>query len=156
MKYDHSAKQVNVNATYQDTMSSFRQLTIPIKGQAGDPLTSNSYVMKNGLILLCSLLCLLATPLSAHAGNPKSGEQLRKEVAKFFKNQDLTFLQDEVETVKVNFLINAKNEIVVFYVSGKNIETCDYVKEILNFRKVNYGQVKQMQRYVVDIRLSKK
>lgn len=112
--------------------------------------------MKNGLILFCSIFCLLISPLTAHAANPKSTEQLRKEVAKFFKNQDLTFLQDEVETVKVNFLINAKNEIVVFYVSGKNLETCDYVKETLNFRKVNYSQVKQMQRYVVDIRLSRK
>lgn len=112
--------------------------------------------MKNGLILLCSLTCLLFSSVTVHAANPKSVEQLRKEVAQFFKEKDLTFLQDEVETVKVNFLINAKNEIVVFYVSGKNVETCDQVKEMLNFQKVNYKQAKQMQRYVVDIRLSRK
>ena len=112
--------------------------------------------MKNGLILVCSLFCLFLAPLTVNAGKPNTVEQLRKEVAQFFKDKDLAFLQEEVETVKVNFLINAKNEIVVFYVNGENLETCDYVKETLNFQKVNYKQSKQMQRYVVDIRLSRK
>ena len=102
------------------------------------------------------MVCLLLAPVSTYASKPTSVEQLRKEVAQFFKDKDLAFLQDEVETVKVNFLINAKNEIVVFYVSGDNLETCDQVKDILNFQKVNYKQAKQMQRYVVDIRLSRK
>jgi len=112
--------------------------------------------MKRGLILLFAFSFAFAFPLHANTIKPRSSaDQLRKEVAAFFKSKDLTFLEKNVEMVSVSFLINAKNELVIFNVSGDDADACDYVKEVLNFQKVNYNSAKPLAKYEVDIRLVK-
>jgi hypothetical protein len=71
------------------------------------------------------------------------------------KDRNLNFLENEVELVTVDFLINAKNEIVVLHTEGNSLSACIYVKEILNFKKVKFRQAKQLTPYVVNIRLIK-
>ena len=110
--------------------------------------------MKRGLILLFAFSFAFAFPLHANTFKPRSSaDQLRKEVAAFFKSKDLSFLDKNVEVVSVSFLINSKNELVIFNVSGEDSDACDYVKEVLNFQKINYTAAKPMAKYAVDIRL---
>jgi len=110
--------------------------------------------MKRGFILWMVCCCTFVVPLRAGVAKPHSStNQLRKEVSSFFKNQDLNFLEKNVEIIRVGFLINAKNELVVFDVTGDDSDACDYVKKLLNFKQVNYSPVKHMEKYVVDIRL---
>jgi len=111
--------------------------------------------MKRSLILLLALCFAFVYPLQAHTIKPRTVDQLRKEVAAFFKSKDLSFLDKNVEMVSVSFLINAKNELVIFNVSGDDADACDYVKEVLNFQKVNYSSAKPLAKYEVDIRLVK-
>ena len=112
--------------------------------------------MKRSFILLLALCFAFVFPLHANTVKPRnSTDQLRKEVAAFFKSKDLTFLDKKVEMVSVSFLINAKNELVIFNVSGDDADACDYVKEVLNFQKVNYASAKPLAKYEVDIRLVK-
>jgi len=111
--------------------------------------------MKRSLILLLALCFAFVYPLQAHTIKPRTVDQLRTEVAAFFKSKDLSFLDKNVEMVSVSFLINAKNELVIFNVSGNDADACDYVKEVLNFQKVNYSSAKPLAKYEVDIRLVK-
>jgi len=112
--------------------------------------------MKRNLFLLLSFCLVLVFPSRANTIKPRSSaDQLRKEVSGFFKSQDLTFLQKNVEVVRVSFMINAKNELVIFDVSGEDVDACNYVKKVLNFKQVTYAPAKQLARYAVDIRLVK-
>jgi hypothetical protein len=112
--------------------------------------------MKQPLIIALFFCITLSFPLFAATDKPRSAtEQLRKEMAEFFRHQDLSVLEKNVEMVRVSFLINAKNELVIFDVSGEDTKVCDYVKKILNFRQVSFVPNKQLSRYVVDIRLVK-
>ncbi len=110
--------------------------------------------MKRGMSFLFALLFSMSITQIAWAGNPhRSVDQLRKEVSSFFKTRDLSFLHDPVEMVSVSFLINPKNELVILDVVGDDPKACTYVRDVLNFKKVDYMQAKQLTRYVVDVRL---
>ena len=110
--------------------------------------------MKRGIFLLVTLLTTFAIHANAETNKPKSSaDQLRKEVSDFFKNKDLTFLENPAEIVNVSFLINPKNELVILDVTGGDSAACDYVRQVLNFQQVKYTQARQLTRYVVDIRL---
>lgn len=112
--------------------------------------------MKKGIILLLAICISLAFDAKANTNKPHSStDQLRKEVAAHFKGQDLSFLEKNVEVVKVSFLINAKNELVISNVEGEDVAACDYVKHTLNFKHVDFAPVKQLARYAVEIRLVK-
>ena len=77
--------------------------------------------MKNGIILLLAISLGFTLPLSANTTKPRSStDQLRKEVAAHFKARDLAFMNNNVEIVKVSFLINAKNELVISNVEGED------------------------------------
>ena len=110
--------------------------------------------MKKGILLLLVFSLALSIPLSANTTKPRtSTDQLRKEVAAHFKSQDLSFMDNNVEVVKVSFLINAKNELVISNVEGEDPDVCDYVKNTLNFKRVEYSSGKQLAKYAVEIRL---
>lgn len=109
-------------------------------------------------ITILSLLAVLVftIPAKATPTDPaNSTQQLKKEISAILHKQDLQFLQQPVEKVTVEFLINAKNEIVVLHVEGDHDSTCEKIKEILGFREVRYQQPRQLVRYKVDLRLVK-
>lgn len=115
-----------------------------------------SCLMKNGIILLLAISLAFTLPVSANTTKPRSStDQLRKEVAAHFKARDLSFMDNNVETVKVSFLINAKRELVISNVEGEDPDVCDYVKSVLNFKRVEYSSGKQLAKYAVEIRLVK-
>lgn len=80
---------------------------------------------------------------------------LHQEISSLFKDRNLSFLSNDSELVTVDFLINAKNEIVVLHTEGNSTAACNYVKELLNFKKVKFRQAKQLTPYAVNIRLIK-
>ena len=114
----------------------------------------NSIIMKRNFILLLAVCFAFVIPLRANTIKPRtSANQLRKEVASFFKSKDLSFLDKSVEVVNVSFMINAKNELVIFNVSSDDPDACDYVKKALDFRQVSYTPDRPMAKFAVDIRL---
>jgi hypothetical protein len=111
--------------------------------------------MKQVFILFVLSSLMFIDPLKAGiAVNPHtSADQLRKEVAAHFKRLELSFLEKNVETVKVSFLINAKHQLVISNVEGEDADACAYVKNVLNFKHVDFIPAKQLTRYAVEIRL---
>ena len=112
--------------------------------------------MKTILIQMLLLSSFMFAPLTMDAGPRTSPTAvLHQEISSFLKNRNLSFLKNDAELVRVDFLINAKNEIVVLHTEGNSAAACDYVKEVLNFKKVKFRQAKQLTPYVVNIRLIK-
>jgi hypothetical protein len=111
-------------------------------------------VMPSGFLLSMLLSGPIMLPLTAIAyPEYHTTDELRKEITSMLRHQDLDFLLRPVETVEIEFLINPRNELVITDVKGDCGKACAYVKELLNFRKVNYKQPRQLMRYTVSIRL---
>lgn len=112
--------------------------------------------MKTILIQMLFLSSLMVIPSSMDAGPRTSPTTvLHQEISSLLKDRNLSFLENDIELVTVDFLINAKNEIVVLHTEGNSTAACNYVKEILNFKKVKFRQAKQLTPYAVKIRLIK-
>lgn len=111
------------------------------------------------LMTIFSLLALLISFSPSANATPvdpsRSTQQLKKELSAILHKQDLTFLQQQVEKVTVEFLINARNELVILHVEGENETTCDKIKEVLGHQEVRYQQPRQLMRYKVELRLVK-
>ena len=112
--------------------------------------------MKPGLIFPVTFLLLFTWSIRLDAGKRfTSLDELKKEIVNMLKNRDLSFLEKDMQKVSLDFLINARNELVVLDVYGDSISACEYVKEILNYKRVKYKQAKQLTRYMISICLVK-
>src|SRR3989337_1286248 len=87
--------------------------------------------------------------------DPSTAAALKKEVAQFFNKNSANFPDIASQEVTVGFMINAKNEIIVLDVDCASAAACDFVKEVLSYRKVKYNQSRQLTRYNVKIHLIK-
>lgn len=112
--------------------------------------------MKPGAILIPLLCFTLSIPFTVDAKNRHTTiDELKKEIVDLLKNRNLDFLEKDIQQVSVDFLINARNELVVLDVYGDSISVCEYVKEMLNYKRVKYRQARQLTRYMINIRLVK-
>lgn len=110
--------------------------------------------MKTGLITALVTCFVFSLPFTLEAGKRFTTiEELKTEISNILKHRNLNFLEKDDEQVAVDFLINAKNELVVLDVYGDSVSACEYVKELLNYKRVKYKQAKQLTRYMVNIRL---
>lgn len=103
------------------------------------------------LTLLLSSISFFIPSASA-AGPGLSTESLRKEIETMVRQKNVSPSSAPDQEVQVHFLINAHHELVVFDVSGNNPDLCASVKTLLNFKKVNYKNAKQLAPYQVTIR----
>jgi hypothetical protein len=111
--------------------------------------------MKTLLIIALSFSLSLFMPVKAIAGEKMGNEQLVKEITELVKNEYPKFIHADPQEVTVHFQINAKNELVIFDTTGKDEDTCDKVKEVLNFKQIKFDQATPMKPYVVQIRFTK-
>lgn len=112
--------------------------------------------MKTLLIIFPILFIALASPVIAKTGHETDSlASLQREVLNLFKKNQIDFPDFEFQDVTVGFLINAKNELIVLDTNGDSAAACEYVKEILNYKKVKYKQAKQLTRYTITIHLVK-
>lgn len=108
--------------------------------------------MKSLFIPIFALLLSKA----AFAGNgttaiENANESLRKEIAKKFKNIDIDRLNLKDNSVKVQFMINEENELIVLRTDNPEL---DYiVKARLNYSEVDTTDVKKNSFYSISIKL---
>lgn len=111
-------------------------------------------------------LCMLAISITgmafiipvdpSHARSDNSLDVLRKEVTNLVRNKSAQWPETIDQVLTVGFLINARNEIIVLDVDGDSASLCAYVKQVLNYNKVKYNQVRQLTRYSIKIHLVNK
>lgn len=84
----------------------------------------------------------------------KGPEQtLRNEIATLLKSPEFT-IENEL-TAKIQFTVNHKGEIVVLAVDADNIAVESFVKNRLNYKKVDTGTRTSSKIFKVDLRIKK-
>jgi hypothetical protein len=107
--------------------------------------------------ITCLLLCALmgSTPYAATGAlraEPLPNE-LREELQSIMARKDLSFLDSDVAVISIEFLVNARNEVVIMDVCGRDEKACAFVKKLLNYRTIRFTETKQLTPYSLDIRL---
>ena len=110
--------------------------------------------MMKTLFLQAAFLFSLISPVLANVDrNPDPVDDLKQEVVKIFEKHNHSFPDIQPQEVSIGFMINAKNELVITDDQGNSADACDYVKRVLNYRKVKYQQSKQLTGYSLKIQL---
>ncbi len=106
------------------------------------------------LFLTISLLFPSFIPVLAADGRD-SLDMLQKEVTGLFRKNAIPFPDIIDQEITVGFLINARNELIILDVDGDSTEACDYVKQVLSYKKVKFNQARQLTRYEIKLQLVK-
>ena len=110
--------------------------------------------MRTLFFFILTLSLSFASPLTAKSERKTdSVEALQREVVEIFKNNPIKFDGPDAHDVTVGFLINAKNEIIILDINGEHAPACNFVKQVLNYRKIKYNQSRQLIRYSIKIHL---
>lgn len=107
------------------------------------------------------ITCLLLFALSGLAPYTASGalrveplpNELREELESIMARKDLSFLDSDVAVISIEFLVNARNEVVILDVCGRDEKACAFIRNLLNYRTIKFTETKQLTPYSLDIRL---
>ena len=81
-------------------------------------------------------------------------ENLRTEIVSIL-GADFPYILENNETIEVLFTLNANHEIIVISTSSKNDVFDNFIKEKLNYKKVQYKTNKEGGLYLLPLRISK-
>ena len=73
--------------------------------------------------------------------NTNTLDELRAEIATYLQKMDVSSLEEESATLKVQFLVNDANEVIVLSVDDKEFDST--IKSKLNYKKLNTDGVKK-------------
>ena len=115
----------------------------------------NYIIMKKFKIFVLALV-LFAMNASAAVIDPVTpSAKLRAEIIELL-GTDCPFQYDsETCTAEVLFTINSNSEIVVILVTSKNPDADLYIKDKINYEKVNHKIVKQGELFLLPVRIVK-
>ena len=103
---------------------------------------------------LAPLFALLLTT-SVFAGDihisDATQEELRKEIAQKFEKIDFSSYDLEETTVKVQFLVNDKNELIILRTNHSELDKLIKIK--LNYEELETKNVKRNSLYSISVRL---
>lgn len=114
--------------------------------------------MKNLKSIITVIAICLVTSLSANnsENNPtKSNEKLRSEIVSILGSKVPLVLTKSSEA-EVSFIVNDKNEIVVISVDSASSEFNSFVKNKLNYKKINETGAKKGEIYKMPVKINKK
>ena len=106
--------------------------------------------MKKSKAVVLSLMFALVGSFTTFANNPISNpNEIRQEILDLVSDIDVSDMDGDYERVYVQFLVNAKNEIVVL-----NVSESDYAKTIkskLNYKKMDTEDAEKNQIYNIPV-----
>ena len=106
--------------------------------------------MKKSKLFFAALLCMLFASVSTFANSADNDpNEIRKEILDLVKQIDISDIDSEYERTYIQFIVNAKNEIVVVNVSSSDFSA--RIKDKLNYKKLRTEDVKQNEIYTVPV-----
>ena len=98
-------------------------------------------------------LAFIALCFTTSFANPifKANTDLQEKVKKVLNNFD--FDDMEGQTLKIRFMLNDKDEIIVVSTNDKNLD--DRIKTALNYTKIDRENLRHFEVYVLPVRFSK-
>lgn len=112
--------------------------------------------MKKSKVFLCTLMFALVGTLTTFANvNPASNpNEIRLEIADLINTIDLSKMDTDVERVQIQFMVNAKNEIIVLNLTETDFDFT--IKNKLNYKKIKSDDVVKNTIYTVPVVFKKK
>ena len=104
-------------------------------------------------LLLTTLIALRPLTASADLRVEPLPNELREELQSIMARKDLSFLDNDVAVISIEFLVNARNEVVILDVCGRDEKACAFVRKLLDYRTIRFTETKQLTPYSLDIRL---
>jgi len=90
------------------------------------------------------------------AENPiKPSEELRSDIVQLIGTQSPFDFEKDESTVEVIFTVNSKNEIIVLYTDTKNREMENFLKNKLNYKKVNFKDHKNGELFLLPVKFKR-
>jgi hypothetical protein len=109
--------------------------------------------MKTRNLLFVALLLLSTFGLKANHTDPNGkNPELRTEVANLLKQANLT--SGFAQSITINFLVNANNEIVVISTSNEGLE--ETIKNTLNYKSIKTSDFEVNKIYTLPVKVVKK
>lgn len=111
--------------------------------------------MKKSKVLVLSLMFVVLGSYNSFASSSISNpDEIRKEIAELVSTIDVSEMENNTERVVVQFIVNAKNEIIVLNVSESDFESP--IKNKLNYKKIDSEDSNKNQIYSVPVVFKKK
>ena len=114
--------------------------------------------MKNLKTIITIIAISLATTFSTNAteNNPNNvNKKLRTEIASIL-GEIIPLEIYKSSEAEVSFIINNKNEVVVISVDSSSKEFTSFVKNKLNYKKINEIGAKKGEIYKMPVKINKK
>ncbi len=105
--------------------------------------------MKTPKILFLSFYFLTMSFLSFGNDTKPQTLQLENQIKSLLLSNTDALAEFGSETVKLNFLINSKSEIIIL--STNNSKMDDFVKSVLNYKKVSIGDLEYEKIYTLPL-----
>ncbi len=83
--------------------------------------------------------------------NTVSEDMLRKEIVQKFKSVDISSMNLKDNSVRVQFIINDNNELIVLKTDNKEIDAL--VKIVLNYKEVKVRDLSRNSLYAISLKL---
>ncbi len=114
--------------------------------------------MKNFKTVITIFAISLSTVFAASASEKNKvtdQKTLRTEIVSLL-GKNIPMNIDKSYLAEVQFIVNNNNEVVVISVDSKTPEFISYVKNKLNYKKVNLKNIKKGEIYRMPIKVNKK
>ncbi|SEB41682.1 hypothetical protein SAMN04489761_0582 [Tenacibaculum sp. MAR_2009_124] len=105
--------------------------------------------------LLIAVALFVSVGAYANDKTPKKTNALRSEIVELI-GKKVPMNAKENFIVRVSFVVNNQNELVVVDVISKNKEVNSYIKNKINYKKVSSAsEVKNQEIYILPIKIKK-
>lgn len=117
---------------------------------------------------LMLVFLFIGTTMLVNAGEKKTGKEgntshtmivnsLQEYVEYDFKQPENFFYENSINKLKsdvvVTFVVSNNNEVILLNVTGQNATANDYVKQLLNHKKINVPQECQNKKFRLTLKL---
>ena len=111
--------------------------------------------MKKSKVFVLTLMFAFFGTLTTFANNPISNpNDVRAEIMELVSLIDLSDLKTDSEKVRLQFIVNDKNEVIVLNISESELEST--IKNKLNYKTIKTEGVVKNQIYTVPLTFNKK
>ncbi|OOG77970.1 hypothetical protein [Flavobacterium sp. A45] len=105
-------------------------------------------------LILSAIVSLFVSTAFASTSDddPKVVSKTTKELSLLLNKSFSGDILEKEELVKVTFVVNKLNQVVVLQVNSNNSQIQDYVKQVLNYKKLSSNELVVGKDYVFEVR----
>jgi hypothetical protein len=105
-------------------------------------------------LILSAIVSLFVSTAFASNSNedPTEVSKTTKELSLLLNKSFSADILEKEELVKVTFVVNKLNQVVVLQVNSNNSQIQDYVKQVLNYKKLSSNELVVGKDYAFEIR----